>query len=73
MKKNVWITVIVGLIVFISASSQAETITLTLTDQHSEYAWGSIHALQPWVRQVERASKGQVKIQVYPNQIATPI
>ena len=68
MKKNVWITVIVGLIVFISASSQAETITLTLTDQHSEYAWGSIHALQPWVRQVERASKGQVKIQVYPNQ-----
>ena len=71
MKKNAWITIIVvGLtLVFIrSALSQAETMTLTLTDQHSEYAWGSVHALQPWVKQVERASKGQVKIQIYPNQ-----
>ena len=73
MKKNAWITVIVGLtLVFTGvAFSQAETITLTLTDQHSEYAWGSVHALQPWVKQVERASKGQVKIQIYPNQALT--
>jgi TRAP-type transport system periplasmic protein len=70
MKKNAWITVVVGLtLVFTgSALSQAETITLTLSDQHSEYAWGSVHALQPWVKQVERASRGQVKIQIYPNQ-----
>lgn len=70
MKKNAWITVAMGLtLVFtVPALSRAETITLTLTDQHSEYAWGSIHALQPWIKQVERASKGQVKIRVYPSQ-----
>ena len=70
MKKSAWTTVVVGLtLVFMgSALSEAETITLTLTDQHSEYSWGSVHALQPWVKQVERASKGQVKIQIYPNQ-----
>ena len=70
MKKNRWITLVIGLALAFtgSALSQAETITLTLTDQHSEYAWGAVHALQPWVKQVEKASRGQLKIRIYPSQ-----
>jgi len=29
---------------------------------------GPSHALQPWVKQVEEATKGRVKIEVYPSQ-----
>ncbi len=70
MKKNAGrALVIVLFFVFLgSVSSRAETITLTLTDQNSEFAWGSVHALQPWVKQIEKASKGKVKILIYPNQ-----
>ena len=70
MKKNAGMALIIGLLFlfFIPVSSQAETITLTLTDQNSEFAWGSVHALQPWVKQVEKASRGKVKINIYPNQ-----
>ncbi len=70
MKKNIGMAIVIGFLFLFSVpvSSQVETITLTLTDQNSEFAWGSIHALQPWVKQVERATKGKVKIQIYPNQ-----
>jgi TRAP-type C4-dicarboxylate transport system substrate-binding protein len=70
MKKNAGMALVIGLLFlfFVPVTSRAETITLTLTDQNSEFAWGSIHALQPWVKRVERATKGKVKIQIYPNQ-----
>ncbi len=70
MKKNAGMALVIVLfLVFLgSASTQAETITLTLTDQNSEFAWGSVHALRPWVKRVEKVTKGKVKIQIYPNQ-----
>lgn len=46
----------------------AETITLSLSDQNSDLSWGPVHATQPWVKKVEEATKGRVKIQIYPNQ-----
>jgi TRAP-type C4-dicarboxylate transport system substrate-binding protein len=46
----------------------AQEIKLTLADQNSPTAWGPSHALQPWVKQVEEATKGRVKIEVYPSQ-----
>lgn len=45
-----------------------EVIKLTLADQNSPTSWGAVHALQPWVRKVEEATKGRVKIEVYPSQ-----
>ncbi len=45
-----------------------QEIKLTLADQNSPTGWGPSHALQPWVKQVEEATKGRVKIQVYPSQ-----
>ena len=59
-----------GLIVasFACASAAAQEIKLTLADQNSPTGWGPSHALQPWVKQVEEATKGRVKIEVYPSQ-----
>jgi TRAP-type C4-dicarboxylate transport system substrate-binding protein len=48
--------------------ARGQEIKLTLADQNSPTSWGPTHALQPWVKQVEEATKGRVKIQVYPSQ-----
>ncbi len=50
------------------APLQAQEIKLTFADQNSPQAWGPSHALQPWVKQVEQATKGRVKIEVFPSQ-----
>jgi TRAP-type transport system periplasmic protein len=59
-----------GLIAFSFActSAVAQEIKLTLADQNSPTGWGPSHALQPWVKQVEDATRGRVKIEVYPSQ-----
>ena len=46
----------------------AQEIKLTFADQNSPTGWGPSRALTPWVKQVEEATKGRVKIQVYPSQ-----
>ncbi len=51
-----------------AASADAQEIKLTFADQNSPSGWGSTHALQPWLKQVEQATNGRVKIQVYPSQ-----
>lgn len=57
-------------IVFSAAAlnAQAQQIKLTLADQNSPTAWGPMNALYPWVKQVEEATKGRVKLEVYPSQ-----
>src|SRR5215813_1231494 len=49
------------------AASEQE-IKLTLADQNSPTGWGPSHALYPWVKQVEEASKGKIKIEVFASQ-----
>lgn len=46
----------------------AQEIKLTFADQNSPTGWGPRHALTPWVKQVEDATKGRLKLQVYPSQ-----
>jgi TRAP-type C4-dicarboxylate transport system substrate-binding protein len=46
----------------------AQEIKLTLADQNPPNAWGPSHALQPWIKQIEQATNGRVKIEVYPSQ-----
>ncbi len=52
----------------LTTPSAAQVIKLTLTDQNPPKAWGSVHAMDPWVKKVEEATKGRVKIQVYYSQ-----
>ena len=45
-----------------------QEIKLTFADQNSPTGWGPTNALYPWVKQVEAATKGRVKMEVYPSQ-----
>ncbi len=55
----------VALIFILAAPSLAQVIKMTLADQNPEMGWGPVHALSPWVKKVEEATKGRVKIDVY--------
>ena len=46
----------------------AQEVKLTLADQNSPTGWGPAHALYPWVKQVEEAGKGKIKIEVFASQ-----
>src|SRR5215472_1249847 len=46
-----------------AGAAAAQEIKLTLADQNSPTGWGPSRALQPWVKQVEDATKGRVKIE----------
>ena len=72
--KRVLLALCIGvcLAVALPCLSSAQVITLTLTDQNPETGWGSSHALQPWIKKVEEAAKGKVKIQVYYSQTLSP-
>lgn len=59
---------IIGFVFILTASSFAQAIKLTLADQNAVVGWGPAHALQPWVKQVEEATQGKVKIEIYPSQ-----
>jgi TRAP-type transport system periplasmic protein len=52
----------------LAGGATAQEIKLTFADQNSPTGWGPSHALQPWVKQVEDATKGRVKIEVFPSQ-----
>lgn len=70
MKKKALLSLSVGICLLLtwSVMSSAKVINLTLADQNSETGWGPVHALQPWVKQVEDAAKGKLKIRIYPSQ-----
>lgn len=67
MKKRVLLTLLVSicLVSILAAPSLAQVIKLTLADQNPEMGWGPVHALSPWVKKVEEATKGRVKIDIY--------
>jgi TRAP-type C4-dicarboxylate transport system substrate-binding protein len=66
--KSLLLSVIAAASIAIPAAAPAQEIKLTFADQNSPTGWGPSHALQPWVKQVEDATKGRVKIEVYPSQ-----
>lgn len=70
MKRMTGLTLVLCFCVFMSLPMNvlAKTITLSLSDQNSNVSWGPVHATQPWVKKVEEATQGRVKIQIYPSQ-----
>ena len=63
---RLWLAMLMSMTM--SATAPAQEIKLTLADQNSPTSWGAVHALQPWVKKVEEATKGRVKIEIYPSQ-----
>jgi len=70
MKKCLWITLLISFsFVFIFSSTiSAKTITLSFSQQNPEKAWGSVQAMQPWIKKVEEAAQGTIKIKGYYSQ-----
>lgn len=52
----------------LSAPSWAQQITLRLADQNSPNSLYEKNGIAPWAKRVEEATKGGVKIQIYPSQ-----
>ena len=73
MKKIGLFILIAGFFLFsVTVSpSLAQGIKLTLAEQNPEMGWGPVHALKPWVKKVEEATKGRVKIDVFYAQTLT--
>jgi len=45
--------------------ASAQVIKLTMGEQNPEPSWGPVHAVKPWIKRVEDATKGRVKIDVF--------
>ena len=68
-KSGLWtLAGIACLMTLMVTSAGAQAIKLTLADQNPQIGWGGVEALQPWVKKVEDATKGKVKIDVYYSQ-----
>jgi len=65
MKRLLMLVCSMCLVFIWAAPSLAQVIKLTLADQNAEMGWGPVHALQPWVKKVEEATKGRVKIDIF--------
>jgi TRAP-type C4-dicarboxylate transport system substrate-binding protein len=52
----------------LTSPAPAQEIKLTFADQGSPAGWGPSHALKPWLQQVEEATKGRVKFELFPSQ-----
>lgn len=48
-----------------AALSQAKTITLRYAQQNPDTGWSTIHCVDPWLKQLEEATGGQVDIQAF--------
>ena len=56
------------LIFFVAAPTQAQVIKLTMAEQNSDMAWGPTNAEKPWIKKLEDATKGRVKIDAFYSQ-----
>lgn len=63
-------TVVCGVFLAVLLSTQvlAEPIKINMAWQDPPKGWGAVEALQPWVKKVEEATKGQVAIDVFYSQ-----
>ena len=72
MKKKFTIALVITSLVFSMASfAAAKTITLTFANQNPDTSWSGMHAIAPWAKQVEEATNGKVKVQVFYSQTLT--
>ena len=49
----------------------AQPITLTFANQNPDTSWSGMKAIAPWAKQVEEATDGKVKIQIFYSQTLT--
>ena len=70
-KKWTIVLIIAGLVFSMASLAPAKTITLSFANQNPDTSWSGIHAIAPWAKQVEEATNGKVKIQIFYSQTLT--
>ena len=71
-RKTVFIlTVVFSLVFGLTTVGAAKTITLTFANQNPDTSWSGMNAIGPWAKQVEEATGGKVKVQVFYSQTLT--
>lgn len=69
MKKcTMFLTILVGLVLAFAATGSAKTIKLRYAQQNPDTGWSTVHCVEPWLKKVEAATNGQVKIQTFHGQ-----
>jgi TRAP-type transport system periplasmic protein len=63
--RGVQVTVCLMTICFFAIQGQAKTIALRYAQQNPETGWSTTHCVEPWLRQIEEATGGQVKVQAF--------
>ena len=57
--------VLVSVVLMFAATGAAKSITLTFANQNPDTSWSGMNAIGPWAKQVEKATNGKVKIQIF--------
>ena len=70
MKRRGYLTglLVAALVFTLMTPAIGQVITLRLADQNPPTGWGTTHALQPWAKKIEEATKNRVKIDIYSSQ-----
>lgn len=69
MKRHTIISMmVVVMILAFAATGAAKTIKLRYAQQNPDTGWSTIHCVEPWLKKVEAATKGRVKIQAFHGQ-----
>lgn len=69
MKKQSVVLLMIAILTLVFAGgAMAKTINLRYAQQNPDTGWSTIHCVAPWLKQVEEATGGQVKIQAFHGQ-----
>ncbi len=66
-----FMVVIVSIVLGLAATGAAKSITLTFANQNPDTSWSGMNAIGPWAKQVEKATNGKVKVQIFFSQTLT--
>jgi len=64
-RQGIQVAICLMTICYFAVQSQAKTITLRYAQQNPDTSWSTTHCVEPWLRQLEEATGGQVKIQAF--------
>lgn len=69
MKKCLFAVIVCSVFLFGGVTgSPAKTIKLRYAQQNPDTGWSTVNCVEPWLRQLEKATNGQVKIQSFHGQ-----
>ncbi|MFC1832946.1 hypothetical protein ACFL0S_13170 [Thermodesulfobacteriota bacterium] len=70
-KKSIFMSLaLFSVILGFAVVAAAQPITLTFANQNPDTSWSGMKAIAPWAKQVEEATNGKVKIQIFYSQTA---